>query len=235
MGSRRSGRAGEPAAGESVRASASLDDAPQDPRLPSCPPVGPPVGPPDGPTVRARDLYGSLSTRLGIIQPYAIGCILVRRHEWSKDTFGEHPEYLRDTQGSAEAAQAYLERLPNWEIVSPATLAVINFRYRPDDEPLTEAQLGQLSQHLSRRINESGEAMLTTTVLKGKVVLRMCLINPRTSLITRISDKDDRDAGALCRGGRARDGPLSRHVSGSGRSGGSPQGAPGQRHDAARR
>ncbi len=54
LGSHRSGRAGEPAAGESVRASESLDDAPQDPRLPSYPPNGPPDGPPDArPIARA--------------------------------------------------------------------------------------------------------------------------------------------------------------------------------------
>ncbi len=58
LGSRRSGHAGEPAAGESVGASASLDDVPQDPRLPSYPPVGP--------SDRLPDLYGSLSTLLGI-------------------------------------------------------------------------------------------------------------------------------------------------------------------------
>ncbi len=40
------------------RASESLDDVPQDPRLPSYPPVGP--------TDRLPDLYGSLSTLLGI-------------------------------------------------------------------------------------------------------------------------------------------------------------------------
>ncbi len=51
-------RAGEPAAGESVRASESLDDAPQDPRLPSYPP--------DGPTDRLHDLYGSISRTFGI-------------------------------------------------------------------------------------------------------------------------------------------------------------------------
>ena len=61
-GSRRSGRAGEPAVGESVRASESLDDVPHRPRLPSHPPVGPPVGPTD----RPRDLYGSLTALLGI-------------------------------------------------------------------------------------------------------------------------------------------------------------------------
>ncbi len=58
LGSRRSGRAGEPAAGESVRVSESLDDVPQDRRLPSYPPAGP--------TDRLHDLYGSLSTILGI-------------------------------------------------------------------------------------------------------------------------------------------------------------------------
>ena len=58
LGNRRSGRVGEPAAGESVQASESLDDVPQDPRLPSYLPVGP--------TDRLRDLYGSLSTGLGI-------------------------------------------------------------------------------------------------------------------------------------------------------------------------
>ncbi len=76
LGSRRSGRAGEPAAGESVGASESLADVPQDPRLPSYPPFGPPfgppVGPPVGPTHRPHDLYGSLSTLLGISR-YASG------------------------------------------------------------------------------------------------------------------------------------------------------------------
>ncbi|MGI9384697.1 MAG: pyridoxal phosphate-dependent decarboxylase family protein, partial [Methyloligellaceae bacterium] len=32
---------------------------------------------------------------------------------------------------AAETTQAYLERRPDWEIMSPATLGVINFRFRP--------------------------------------------------------------------------------------------------------
>lgn len=83
---------------------------------------------------------------------------------------------------TAEATQAYLQDRPHWEIVSPATLGVINFRYRPLGERLTDGQLDRLNEHLSRAIIESGQAMLTTTILKGKVVLRMCLINPRISL-----------------------------------------------------
>ncbi len=57
LGNRRSGRVGEPAAGESVRASESLDDVPHRPRLPSYP------------ADRLRDLYGSLSARFGMRRP----------------------------------------------------------------------------------------------------------------------------------------------------------------------
>ena len=58
-------RAGEPAAGELVGASESLDDVPYRPRLPCYPPGGPP----GGPTHRPPDLYGSLSALLDIISP----------------------------------------------------------------------------------------------------------------------------------------------------------------------
>ena len=83
---------------------------------------------------------------------------------------------------AAEAAEAFLESRPDWEIMSPATLAVLNFRYNPRDRDLTDAALDRLNERLSRGIIESGQAMLTTTVLKSHVVLRMCLINPRLSL-----------------------------------------------------
>ncbi len=56
-GSRRSGRAGDPA-GAPGRASGSLADDPHRQRLPSCPPLGP--------TDRQRDLYGSIIRTFGI-------------------------------------------------------------------------------------------------------------------------------------------------------------------------
>ncbi len=62
LANRRSARAGEPAAGESVGASESFADVPHRPRLSSYPPIGP--------TDRLRDLYGSLSTRLGIMSKF---------------------------------------------------------------------------------------------------------------------------------------------------------------------
>ncbi len=108
-------------------------------------------------------------------QPYEMGCLLVRNHNWLSKTFTEKPEYLRDIEGNtseinfydlgiqlirrfralkfymsiksfglnsfrraidysielAEKAENYIRNSPNWELISPATLGIINFRYNP--------------------------------------------------------------------------------------------------------
>ncbi len=68
LGSRRSGRAGEPAAGESVGASESLADVPHRPRLPSYP------------ADRLRDLYGSISRTFGISRAELFAKVLQDGH-----------------------------------------------------------------------------------------------------------------------------------------------------------
>ena len=79
----------------------------------------------------------------------------------------------------AKWAEEELGELENWEIVSPAQLAMINFRYAPAD--LTEAQKDALNETISARLNESGYAAMFTTVLHGKTVLRICAIHPETT------------------------------------------------------
>ncbi|MCH2489240.1 MAG: aminotransferase class V-fold PLP-dependent enzyme [Flavobacteriales bacterium] len=81
----------------------------------------------------------------------------------------------------AEATESYLRKSPNWEVTSPATLAVINFRYNPIGNQLSEKKLDALNQYISKKMVASNESMLVTTVLNKQVVLRMCLINPRTT------------------------------------------------------
>ncbi len=81
----------------------------------------------------------------------------------------------------AEATEKYLRKSARWEVISSATLAVINFRYNPIKEALSEKELDQLNQHISEKVVASREALLVTTVLNGQIVLRMCLINPRTT------------------------------------------------------
>ncbi len=92
----------------------------------------------------------------------------------------------------AEKTERLLRKSSKWEIVSPATLAIINFRYNPIGNKLSEKELDALNQKISESVLASKEAFLVTTVLNGQVVLRMCLINPRTSF------QDVKNTIALC-------------------------------------
>jgi len=79
----------------------------------------------------------------------------------------------------AELAEQRLRASGCWEVVSPAQLAIVCFRYR--DSARTESELDRLHLDLVERVLEDGYAVLTSTRLRGQVVLRMCTINPRTS------------------------------------------------------
>ena len=81
-----------------------------------------------------------------------------------------------------DRVEAMLRESRNWEIISPATLAVINFRYNPLGINLTEKEIDELNQQISQKVMESKEALLVTTILNKQVVLRMCLINPKTTI-----------------------------------------------------
>lgn len=92
----------------------------------------------------------------------------------------------------AEEVEEQLRASNKWEVVSPATLAIINFRYNPVSEKWSEKKLDAMNQKISAKMMASGEALLVTTILQGHVVLRMCLINPRTTL------KDVQETLILC-------------------------------------
>ena len=80
----------------------------------------------------------------------------------------------------AELTEELLQKTPGWEIISPAQLGVINFRYVPHGNT-TPAEIDAYNQEISRKITESGFAQIYTTELNGQKVLRMCTINPRTT------------------------------------------------------
>ena len=92
----------------------------------------------------------------------------------------------------AEQVEDYLRKSPYWEVIYPATLAVVNFRYHPFDGQYNEKELDVLNQQLSDKVMASRKALLVTTILNGHTVLRMCLINPRTTL------DDVKETLALC-------------------------------------
>ena len=70
----------------------------------------------------------------------------------------------------AEHAESVLRARPGWEIVTPAQLGIVCFAREGGDESRISAET----------VND-GYAAPSTTVLRGRTVLRLCTINPRTT------------------------------------------------------
>jgi len=146
-----------------------------------------------------------------LFAPYEIGALLVREPGALERTFAMEPEYLRDSTGDvnlrdrgpqltrttralklwltikafgvdairagiargielAERAEANLRATPGWEIVTPARLGIVTFAHERCPAP-----------RLAARAVADGYAVPTSTVLRGREVLRLCTINPRTT------------------------------------------------------
>jgi glutamate/tyrosine decarboxylase-like PLP-dependent enzyme len=72
----------------------------------------------------------------------------------------------------AEFAENELRRRRDCEILSPAEMAIVAFRFGKDDA---------LQTKLVDLMLRDGFAFLTSTTLKGRTALRLCTINPRTT------------------------------------------------------
>ncbi|KAF4991662.1 hypothetical protein FGRMN_7674 [Fusarium graminum] len=80
----------------------------------------------------------------------------------------------------AERAEGELRKLPDWEIVSSASLGVITFRYAP--EGMTEGELEAANTGISQSLISSNKAGILTTKVRGKVALRICALSPQLAL-----------------------------------------------------
>ena len=79
----------------------------------------------------------------------------------------------------AEYTQGILESFKEFEIVTPAHMAIVTFRYVVPE--LSEQQIDNINEKIVDSIIQHGFAMISSTTLKGRKVLRMCTINPRTT------------------------------------------------------
>ncbi|MBZ4322451.1 pyridoxal-dependent decarboxylase [Streptomyces huiliensis] len=102
----------------------------------------------------------------------------------------------------AEHAAALVAAHPELRPVTPASLAVLTFRYRPADVPPGwDADAAQ--EDISRAVCADGEALLLTTRVHGATVLRMCTINPGSNrddvayVLDRVVHHGRRSADAL--------------------------------------
>lgn len=78
-----------------------------------------------------------------------------------------------------DLAEKELRQLPDWEIVTTSQMAVVTFRYAPAH--LTEAERDTCNQNIARAMLADGYAAVLSTSLRGRTVLRLCPINPRTT------------------------------------------------------
>jgi glutamate/tyrosine decarboxylase-like PLP-dependent enzyme len=80
----------------------------------------------------------------------------------------------------AELAQILLEQSPRFEILCPRRLSIVCFRWRPDHEQDQE-KLDRLNLALIEGVRRSGRAFLSSTRLRGRVAIRLCFVNWRTT------------------------------------------------------
>jgi len=79
----------------------------------------------------------------------------------------------------AKMTEAEVLKHSYWEIVTPAQIGIINFRYFQKE--LEEEKLNNINQQIIDSIVKSGFAMISSTILNKKTVIRLCIINPRTT------------------------------------------------------
>jgi glutamate/tyrosine decarboxylase-like PLP-dependent enzyme len=81
----------------------------------------------------------------------------------------------------ADFAQALLEESPVFEVMSPRRLSVVCFRYRPQDISFSDKELDSLNLILVEGLRETNRAFISSTRLGGRVALRFCFVNWRTT------------------------------------------------------
>jgi aromatic-L-amino-acid/L-tryptophan decarboxylase len=80
----------------------------------------------------------------------------------------------------AERAGDLVGRTRGLELLSPPSLGVLCFRYRPEGPAWTEERLAGLNEAIQARIIDSGTAMISSTRLRGTWSLRMCILSHQT-------------------------------------------------------
>jgi glutamate/tyrosine decarboxylase-like PLP-dependent enzyme len=99
----------------------------------------------------------------------------------SLQTYGVGTFRAAVDQGLALAryAERYADAHDAWEVVTPATLGVLNCRYRVADGSAADAD--RVNAQIARHVSQSGYAYIATTELLGRTVLRFCPIHPGTN------------------------------------------------------
>jgi len=81
----------------------------------------------------------------------------------------------------AECTEVLLRESSCWEIVTPAQIGIVTFRFVPEGKVRTPVEIDAINQRIVDQMIADRFAMVSTTSLRGRIVLRLCTINPRTN------------------------------------------------------
>ncbi len=81
----------------------------------------------------------------------------------------------------AERAGGLVANTAGLELLSPASLGVVCFRYRPTGADWTPERIEKLNQAIQARVIESGTAMISSTRLRDLYSLRLCIMSHQTT------------------------------------------------------
>jgi hypothetical protein len=76
-------------------------------------------------------------------------------------------------------AQAQIEAMPDLELMSSASLGIVTFRRHPDGVD-DEAILERVNASIAEQIEQGGEVFISTARVRGRFVLRLCILNHST-------------------------------------------------------
>jgi aromatic-L-amino-acid decarboxylase len=79
---------------------------------------------------------------------------------------------IREHQRLAQLFASWVEDTPGWEVVAPVPFSLVCFRHEGSDEE---------NQAILERVNATGEAYLSNTILNGRYVLRLAIGHHRTT------------------------------------------------------
>ncbi len=81
----------------------------------------------------------------------------------------------------AELAQGLLEQSSVFEILCPRRLSIVCFRYVPPGYRGEDAELDEINLALIEKLRATGRGFVSSTRLNGKVALRFCFVNWRST------------------------------------------------------
>jgi aromatic-L-amino-acid decarboxylase len=74
-----------------------------------------------------------------------------------------------------------IDGAPDFQLMAPLTLSVVCFRYVPPGGPWDDDYLDQLNRSIEAQVQTDGRVFLTATTLRGRFVLRACILHYGTT------------------------------------------------------